>query len=663
LEVLGLKAMQFLTGGGTMGARIQAWDWSASPLGSPERWPQDLRTVLRTVLHSKFPTFLVWGPELITFYNDAALLLRGARPEALGRPLPHTWGEVWDIVGPVLEQAFRGEATYLQDGPVDIVQRKSYPERTWWTASFSPIPDEAGTVNGVLIILQETTERVLTEQRLRLLADLSTRLRSIPDARSVMATAAEMLGQHLKASRVGYAELSETGETFTVERDWTEGSTPTFAGQHQVSAFGPLVESELKAGRTVRIDDVARDPLTQEPSIVAEFIDAGNRAIIIAPLIREGRLVASLYVHQVESRHWRDDEVVLVQEVAERTWTSVLRARAETALRDSEERFRQFAKHSSTVLWILNLETRRLEYLSPAYETIWGEPVEIALSDLDHWIGTLHPEDRERAGTAIERASRGEEDTHEYHITRPDGGVRWIRDTFFPIRDEQGRVRWAGGIAQDLTQHDGSKVYVVDSNEASRRELCLLLQRSGYEVTTFGSAKSFLEVAPVLVPGCVVLDIRGHAAGELTIPKELKARRSGLPVIVIGEARGNVAVGVQAMKAGAADFLDVPYQSEQLLDALASAQAMIREKAERDQASERVKALLAAMPPRERNVLDGLLAGGTNKTIARDLEISPRTVEAYRARIMERLGAQSLPELVQIAVAAGLQAKASDRNG
>ncbi|WP_162820493.1 PAS domain-containing protein [Microvirga calopogonii] len=655
--------MAFLSGGGTMGARIRSWDWSASPLGSPETWPQDLRTVLRVVLHSKFPTFLVWGPDLITFYNDAALLLRGARPEALGRPLPHTWGEVWDIAGPALERAFQGEATYLQDGAVDIVQRKSYPEKTWWTASFSPIPDEAGKVNGVLIVLQETTERVLTEQRLRLLVDLSNRLRSIAEARSVMATATEMLGRHLNASRVGYAELSETGEIFTVERDWAEVSTPTFAGQHEVRAFGPLIESELRAGHTVCIDDVERDPLTQDPSIVAKFMEAGNRAIIIAPLIRDGRLVASLYVHQVQPRHWRDDEVALVQEAAERTWTSVLRARAETALRDSEERFRQFAKHSSTVLWILNLETRRLEYLSPAYETIWGEPVEAALSDLDHWIGTLHPEDREQAGTAVERASRGEEGTHEYHITRPDGGVRWIRDTFFPIRDEQGRVRWAGGIAQDLTQHNGSKVYLVDSNEVSRRELCLLLQRAGYEVKVFGSAKSFLEVAPVLVPGCVVLDIRGRGAGELTIPKELKTRRFALPVIVIGEAHGDVAVGVQAMKAGAADFLDVPYQSEQLLDALASAQATIHEKAERDQASERVKALIAALPPRERDVLDGLLAGGTNKTIARDLEISPRTVEAYRARIMERLGAQSLPELVQIAVAAGLQAKPSDRHG
>jgi RNA polymerase sigma factor (sigma-70 family) len=132
-------------------------------------------------------------------------------------------------------------------------------------------------------------------------------------------------------------------------------------------------------------------------------------------------------------------------------------------------------------------------------------------------------------------------------------------------------------------------------------------------------------------------------------------------VIVIGEARGSVAVGVQAMKAGAVDFLDVPYDPEQLMDALASAQAAIRERAERDQAVERLRGLIAALPAREREVLDGLLAGGTNKTIARDLGLSPRTVEAHRARIMERLGAQSLPELVQIAVAAGLQSKPQDR--
>jgi FixJ family two-component response regulator len=105
----------------------------------------------------------------------------------------------------------------------------------------------------------------------------------------------------------------------------------------------------------------------------------------------------------------------------------------------------------------------------------------------------------------------------------------------------------------------------------------------------------------------------------------------------------------------------VPYRLEQLLDALAAALASIRETAERSQAAEFAAATIAALPPRERQVLDGLLAGGTNKTIARDLGLSPRTVEAHRARIMERLGARSLPELVQIAVAVDLQAKSQDR--
>ena len=301
-----------------------------------------------------------------------------------------------------------------------------------------------------------------------------------------------------------------------------------------------------------------------------------------------------------------------------------------------------------------------MEYVSPAYEAIWGEPVEVFR---DRATGSEPSIPRTGTAPSSHRARSARENRHtSTTLSGRTGGVAHP-GTFFPIRDEQGRIRRVGGIAQDITQHDGSTVYVVDSNEASRRDLCLLLQGAGYEVKTFASAQSFLEVAPVLVPGCVVLDIRSPEAGELTIPRELKARRPGLPVIVIGEARGNVAVGVQAMKAGAVDFLDVPYRPEQLLDALASAQATIRERAERDQATERVKALIAALPPREREVLDGLLAGGTNKTIARELGLSPRTVEAHRARIMERLRAQSLPELVQIAVVAGLQPKLQDRRG
>lgn len=637
-----------------MGARIQAYDWSGLPLGPSGHWSSDLRTALRIMLRSKFPTLVAWGPELTCFYNDAYLALRGTRPEALGQPMRQAWAEVWHVTGPVVDQALQGAALYIQDVPIDIVQRKPYPEPTWWTASFSPVMDETGTVEGVLVILQETTERVLTEQRLRFLVDLSTRLRSSADARDVMATAAALLGQHLRANRAGYYEFSESGQSFTVGRDWIDGATPTFAGEYRVHTFGPLTERQLKAGHIVRIDDVLTDPLTADEAVAAEFLRTGKRATVIAPLIRDDRLVVGLYVHQTEPRHWRDDEVALVQEVAERTWTSVLRARAETALRQSEQRFRQFAEHSTDVLWILDAETLQMEYVSPAFERVWDRPVD-EVPSRSQWIDTIHPEDQGRAFQATESVLRGETVIKEYRIIRPDGSMRYIHATVFPIFGDHGKVQRIAGIARDISQHDGSMIYVVAGNEASRHELSLLLQAAGYQVSPFPSAQAFLDVAPVVVPGCVVLDARSPDAGGLTIPKELKGRRSGLPVIVLDEARGNIAVGVEAMKAGAVDFLEAPYQPEQLLGAVASANAGIRETGERNDTVELARARIAALSAREREVLEQLVAGGTNKTIARDLGISPRTVEAHRARIMERLEAQSLPELVQIALAAGLR--------
>jgi PAS domain S-box-containing protein len=653
--------MQFLTGGGTMGACIQAYDWSASPLGPIQTWPQALRSALRNALRSKFPTYLAWGPDRLSFYNDAYRPLLEGKPDALGQPIDEVWPEIWDLLGPATERVFQGEASYLEDRPRTI-ERNGYPTATWWTFSYSPIEDETGRVEGMLAIGHETTHRVLMERRLQFLVDLSNRLRGLTDPREVRATTAEMLGRYLRASRVGYAEIDPDDTSFVVKGDWTEGTIPSFAGWYRVDDFGLWISSELKAGRTVRIDDALADPRTAEASIAAEFIRTGKQANIIVPLIKDGRFTATLFVHQAEPRHWRDDEVTLAQEVAERTWTSVLRARAEAALRDSEERFRQFAEHSTDVLWILDAGTMKMEYVSPAYERVWGRSPGTLL-DRSQWIESIHPDDRERALQATESVLQGETVLKEYRIVRPDGSMRYIHATVFPIFGEHGEVQRIAGIARDITQHDGSMVYAVDGDEASRRELGLLLQGAGYEVKMFASASAFLEVAPVLLPGCVVVDIRTPEAGGLTIPRELKARRTGLPVIVTGEARADIAVGVQAMKAGAVDFLDVSYRPEQLLEALAGAQVGIREAAERNEAVELAKARIAALPVREREVLDGLLAGGTNKMIARNLGLSPRTVEAHRARIMERLGAQSLPELVQIAVAAGLQAKPQGEQG
>jgi FixJ family two-component response regulator len=259
----------------------------------------------------------------------------------------------------------------------------------------------------------------------------------------------------------------------------------------------------------------------------------------------------------------------------------------------------------------------------------------------------------------MERSLRGETVAQEYRIIRPDGTVRWLQDALFPIPDEQGRVRRAGGIVQDVTRYEGSLIYVVNGSEASRQELSLLLQGSGYQVKVFASVRAFLDVVPALVPGCVLLDVRTPEAGGLTVPRELKARRINLPVIVMDECHGDAGAGVQAMKAGAVDFLEMPFERDAILAAVASALAGIREDTDRDHAADLARGRVAGLSAREREVLDGLLAGGTNKTIAKDLGISPRTVEVYRAHVMERLGVHTLLEAVLVAVAAGLRPPAS----
>ena len=191
------------------------------------------------------------------------------------------------------------------------------------------------------------------------------------------------------------------------------------------------------------------------------------------------------------------------------------RKRAEAACSESEERFRQFAEHSTNVLWIIDAATGRVEYLSPAYERVWGEPVGVLLGrHWDRWAGTVHPDDRERPAAAMARVLQGETSPQEYRIVRPDGAVRWIRDAFFPIRDEQGRVP-AG--RRHRPRHHGPRG-LAGLPRRRQRGVAPASSRScsgaGYEVKAFASVRAFLEVAPALAAGCVLLDVRAAGGGR-----------------------------------------------------------------------------------------------------------------------------------------------------
>ena len=196
-------------------------------------------------------------------------------------------------------------------------------------------------------------------------------------------------------------------------------------------------------------------------------------------------------------------------------------------------------------------------------------------------------------------------------------------------------------------------VHVIDDDEAMRKSLAFLLRTAKVEVQTYESALVFLENLPQIKSGCIVTDVRMPGMSGIDLLKHLRQLKSVMPVIVI-TGHGDVPLAVEAMKEGAVDFLEKPFDDEVLLSAIRSALAERATDAERQAGRAAIHDKLAALSTRERQVLEGLVAGHPNKTIAFDLGISPRTVEIYRANVMTKMEAASLSDLVRMALVGGI---------
>ncbi len=175
---------------------MRALDWSLTELGPPETWPQSLRTAVSICLGSSFPILLWWGPHYIKLYNDAySTIISDKHPRALGQPGKEVWAEIWDIIGPMLDSAYAGNATRSNDLMLPL-ERKGYREETYFTFAYSPIANDTGGPGGVFSAIMETTERVLSERRLHNLRELGARAAAARSADEVCARAAETLAEN-----------------------------------------------------------------------------------------------------------------------------------------------------------------------------------------------------------------------------------------------------------------------------------------------------------------------------------------------------------------------------------------------------------------------------------------------------------------------------------
>ena len=371
--------------------------------------------------------------------------------------------------------------------------------RRWYECYVYPIGGDR-----FISLYEDITERKKTENELResekrqaFLLSLSDALRPVSDRVRIQEVASRMVGEYLGADRVAYSEIE--GDEMVVRRDYTRG-VPSMVGRHPTAAFGDRILEAFATSGMVCVDDVPGSPELFEAERSA-FAAADIASYLGSTLHKRGRFAAAFGLHQARPRVWTQSEKTLVEDVADRIWSAVERARAEAALHESEERFRQFAEASAFGFWIRRADTLVMEYVSPAVTAIYGVEPEVFHGDLKLWVALIVPEDRATALQHIERARHGEPTVHEFRIRwRSDGTFRWVRNTDFPLLDAQGGVERIGGIVEDVTdaklavEHQG--VLLAELQHRVRNIMAMIrsiARRSADGAATVEDYRSLLE--------------------------------------------------------------------------------------------------------------------------------------------------------------------------
>jgi two-component system, chemotaxis family, CheB/CheR fusion protein len=408
----------------------------------------------------------------ITFVNEAAARLHGV--ERLDVP-PEEYSDTYHLFteegAPYPPERLPLARAVLQsETVVDERWRIRRPDGSEVLAigSASPVQDQDGTPIGAVLTLRDDTARDAAERELRqaerrqsFLLALNDRLRGLLDPVEIMAAASEAIGRHLGATRVGYGEIDAAQEHVVIARDWTD-QVRSVAGRWLMDDFGPPLIVALKRGLTIAVDDVVKDPRTCAPETLASFETIEARSTLVTPLIKEGRFAAIFFLHHKEAVGWSEADIVLAEEVAERTWAAVERARVEAALRENAERMRVALLNAPLILYTCDRE-RRYTWMMNAHPHL---PIETVLGKRDDEIApaaeiadvVAFKEEVMRSGIGGRReiafTSRGE--------------TRFYDLTLEPLRDASGAVVGLTAASLDITESRRAEKRLRESEEMLR---------------------------------------------------------------------------------------------------------------------------------------------------------------------------------------------------
>ncbi|MDQ9170382.1 PAS domain-containing protein [Oxalobacteraceae bacterium R-40] len=462
--------LNFLMGGGEIGSMMRNHDWSTSPLGHPETWPQSLRSVVGLLLNSKFPMFVAWGPELGFLYNDSYVdVLGGKHPQALGRRFYDIWSEIWNDIGPLIDCAMAGEASYRENLPL-LMRRKGYDEQTWFTFSYSPVRDESGQVAGMYCACFETTAQVLNERhRIKENERLHQLFEQAPGIMTVLREPDHVF------ELVNHAYLQLIGHRNPIGKTVRE-SLPEVEGQ----GFFELLDEVYKTGKTYvgsRMPiDLQRQPQGPLEKRFVDFVyqpikdDAGK----VTGIFIEGSDVTDHYHAQMELQRLNRELTDKVTQLE-----SAERRAMESAQQAERERSRLDALLEAAPVGIALVDINgKLIRINPANKILWGEtlPNPENVDEYEEWKGwwadhsVRHGRRLQPYEWALARALHGDNPRDIVEIE--PFGMPGVRKTMLncgaPVRNTEGRIIGAVVAQMDITDQIHAEAALRESEAKFR---------------------------------------------------------------------------------------------------------------------------------------------------------------------------------------------------
>jgi PAS domain S-box-containing protein len=432
--------LDFLQGGGDLGRLTRAKDWAATPIGAPAGWPQSLKVTIRLMLEARFPMVIWWGRELVQFYNDAFRDRIGpeVHPVALGARAADVWAELWEIVGPLIDQVMDGRgAVWFEDHRIPMTRHGRF-EDSYWTFGYSPIDDAAAPngVGGILVICHETTETVKARQ------ESEQRYRQLFEAIDAGFCTIEVLFDAAgEATDYRYLSVNPAFERHTGLRDAVGRRIRELApepGLHAIDTYGRIVR-------------------TRRPERFERWSEVFGRWFDI---------------YAFPNGDPRDNQVaILFNDITPRK-------QADAALRRNEARLRTVIEVGRLATWEWNMESGAIAW-SDEHFRIEGYAVGEVTPSYDVWVDRIHPEDRQATEAALLSAkASGEDYVHEFRFLLPDGTVRWAsaRGRFF--HDEAGSaIRMVGAMVETTERREWEetqKVLVAELQHRTRNLIAVI---------------------------------------------------------------------------------------------------------------------------------------------------------------------------------------------